>query len=72
MKRSIGLADRHSVPIYCTNGPAHTQPCDTCQPEAADESFDYAAWVAIIEHQRSIIANAAGVHPSKVRIQVGH
>lgn len=72
MKRSIGLADRHSEPIYRTNGPAHTQPCTTCLPEAADESFDYAAWVAIIEQQRSIIANAAGVHPSKVRIQVGH
>lgn len=72
MKRSIGLADRHSVPIYRTNGHAHTQPCTICPLEAADESFDYAAWVAIIEQQRSIIANAAGVHPSKVRIQVGH
>lgn len=34
--------------------------------------FDSDAWCAMIAEQRQLIANAAGVDPSKVKIQMGH
>lgn len=34
--------------------------------------FDPDAWVVLLEEQKLLIANAAGVDPSKVRIHVGH
>jgi hypothetical protein len=34
--------------------------------------FDSSAWTALVEEQRLLIAHAAGVDPSKVRIHVGH
>lgn len=34
--------------------------------------FDFDAWTALLEEQRRIIASAAGVDPSKVKIQLGH
>lgn len=36
------------------------------------DSFDADAWMAVIEEQKLVIARAAGVDPSKVRIQIGH
>ena len=35
-------------------------------------AFDADAWAALIEEQRQTIAAAAGVEPSKIRIQIGH
>jgi hypothetical protein len=34
--------------------------------------FDADAWDALLAEQRQLIANAAGVDPSKVRIHLGH
>jgi len=34
--------------------------------------FDPSAWQMLIAEQRLRIAQAAGVHPSKVKIQIGH
>lgn len=37
-----------------------------------EEEFDADAWSILIDEQRLRIARAAGVDPSKVRIQIGH
>lgn len=34
--------------------------------------FDFEAWTALLEEQRRIIASAAGVDPSRVKIRLGH
>lgn len=34
--------------------------------------FDVRAWADLVEKQRQLIAKAAGVDPSKVRISIGH
>lgn len=34
--------------------------------------FDFDAWVVLLEEQRKIIARAAGVDPSRVKIRLGH
>lgn len=34
--------------------------------------FDADMWMALVEEQKLAIARAAGVDPSKVRIQIGH
>jgi hypothetical protein len=38
----------------------------------ASEHFDCDAWAALIAEQRRLIADAAGVDPSQVKIFVGH
>ena len=38
----------------------------------ADWDFSLEALIAILEEQKIAIARAAGVDPSKVRIQIGH
>jgi hypothetical protein len=38
----------------------------------ASEHFDSEAWAALIAEQRRLIADAAGVDPSQVKIYVGH
>lgn len=40
--------------------------------DASQFEFDADAWMALIAEQRLRIAAAAGVHPSKVRINLGH
>lgn len=47
--------------------PAARTPAEPARPD-----FDAAAWMAVLEEQKLAIARAAGVDPSKVRIQVGH
>lgn len=34
--------------------------------------FDLDAWTVLLEEQRKIIARAAGVDPSRVKIRLGH
>lgn len=38
----------------------------------ASTGFDQDAWLALLAEQRLRIADAAGVHPSKVSIRIGH
>ena len=38
----------------------------------AGSPFDADAWSLLIEEQRALIARAAGVDPSRVRIKIGH
>lgn len=46
---------------------------DTRQSVLADGTpFDADAWTLLVDEQRRLIAQAAGVDPSKVRIKVGH
>jgi hypothetical protein len=39
---------------------------------AAGDGFDPDAWSILIEEQRALIAQVAGVDPSRVRIKIGH
>lgn len=41
-------------------------------PDRSQTGFDADAWMAVVEEQKLTIARAAGVDPSKVRIQIGH
>lgn len=38
----------------------------------ASSEFDAAAWTQLLSEQRLRIARAAGVDPSRVKIQIGH
>jgi hypothetical protein len=42
------------------------------QSEVERHSFDVDFWMTLIAEQRRLIASAAGVDPSKVKIRVGH
>lgn len=55
---------------YPPQGKDAGQSADACQESRF--SFDADALLALVEGQRQRIARAAGVDPSKVKIQFGH
>lgn len=59
---SADRARRPKAPIWRNAG----------TPAADPFQFDADAWAALLQEQKLLIANAAGVDPSKVRINVGH
>lgn len=67
---------RLSLSIGAGSSPRRRKPLEfrrTSREAAASTSdFDPAAWFAIVEEQKLAIARAAGVDPSKIRIQIGH
>ena len=59
---------RSSQMLRCTHGDGNAK-----QVKPAETTpFDADAWTLLVDEQRRLIAKAAGVDPSKVRIKIGH
>jgi len=68
------LRDAGRIMVLAKNGRLQltASQAETTNAYGAPGRFDAEAWTAIVEEQRLCIAAAAGVHPSKVRIHIGH
>lgn len=63
-----GLSDRRRLTATMREKPA-VSPDIRLDPRY---QFDAEAWIALLLEQRLRIAAAAGVHPSRVKIQIGN
>lgn len=73
MRKQPPTSERSWNPTDRRRHPATMKPRETTDARiAALAQFDTDAWVALLAEQRLRIAAAAGVDPSRVRIQVGH
>lgn len=70
-QRKSGISGTYTTKRHCRRDGASRPAFRTAELRALTD-FDAEAWMSLVEEQRLTIARAAGVDPSKVRIQIGH